>query len=362
MQPNTWRRRIDSIPRLSRQGKRINGLFRMLANPLLWEWAYEEIASNQGALTRGVTDNTLDGYSPERVERIIGRLMNGKYRFTPVRRVYIPKPNGKQRPLGIPTADDKLVQGAVKLLLELVYEAVFSPHSHGFRRKRSCHTALSTIQDTWTGVKWLVDVDVVGFFDNIDHEILLNLLRKRIADERFIKLIGQMLAAGYMENWTRHATFSGTPQGGVVSPTLANIYLHELDEYVADLKTKFDRGRRRAENPSYGRLTRGIYKRRLRVDRLRAAGRRAEADAVVQEIRAMETERSTMPATDGHDPNFRRLLYCRYADDFVIGIIGAKEDARQLMQQVTDYLRTTLALAASPEKSKLSHIANSPGK
>lgn len=357
MQPHTWRRRIDSIPRLSRQGKRINGLFRMLANPLLWEWAYEEIASNRGALTRGVTDNTLDGYSPERVERIIGRLMNGTYRFTPVRRVYIPKPNGKQRPLGIPTADDKLVQGAVKLLLELVYEAVFSPHSHGFRRKRSCHTALSTIQDTWTGVKWLVDVDVVGFFDNIDHEILLNLLRKRIADERFIKLIGQMLTAGYMENWTRHATFSGTPQGGVVSPILANIYLHELDEYVADLKTKFDRGRRRAENPCYGRLTRGIYKRRLRVDRLRAAGRTAEADAVVQEIRAMEAERSTMPATDGHDPNFRRLLYCRYADDFVIGIIGSKEDARQVMQQVTDYLHNILALAASPEKSKLGHIA-----
>ena len=165
MLPDTVTRRLNSIPDLSRQGKRINGLFRLLESPDLWGRAYEEIASNKGALTKGVTDNTLDGFSPERVESIVARLKEGTYRFTPVRRVYIPKANGKKRPLGIPTADDKLVQSAVKLLLELVYEPVFSDRSHGFRRGRSCHTALTEVRDVWTGMKWLIDVDVVGFLD-----------------------------------------------------------------------------------------------------------------------------------------------------------------------------------------------------
>ena len=169
MLPESIRRRLDSIRSLSRQGKRINGLFRLMLSPLLWEQAYAEIAPNRGALTRGVTDNTLDGFSLERVHTLISRISAGTYRFTPIRRVYIPKPDGKKmRPLGVPTADDKLVQGVVKLLLEAIYEPAFSPRSHGFRRNRSCHTALSVIQDTWNGVKWLVDIDVVGFFDNID--------------------------------------------------------------------------------------------------------------------------------------------------------------------------------------------------
>jgi RNA-directed DNA polymerase len=200
MLPETVIRRLNSIPDLARQGKRINGLFRLLEGPDLWKRAYEEIASNKGALTKGVTDNTLDGFSPERVESIIARLKEGTYRFNPVRRVYIPKANGKKRPLGIPTADDKLVQSAVKLLLELVYEPIFSDRSHGFRRERSCHTALTEVRDVWTGVKWLIDIDVVGFFDNIDHDILMRLLARKIDDPRFLQLIRRMLDAGYLED------------------------------------------------------------------------------------------------------------------------------------------------------------------
>ena len=359
MLPESIRRRLDSIRNLSRQGKRINGLFRLMLSPLLWEQAYAEIAPNRGALTRGVTDNTLDGFSLERVHSLISRISTGTFRFTPVRRVYIPKPDGqKLRPLGVPAADDKLVQGAVKLLLEAIYEPGFSIRSHGFRRNRSCHTALSVIQDTWTGVKWLVDVDVVGFFDNIDHGILLDLLRKRIDDERFIRLIAGMLKAGYMEDWTFHATFSGTPQGGVASPILANIYLHELDEFLAGMKARFDRGKYRQVHMPYQYLSSTICKRRHLIDQLRAEGRIAEAEAEKEQVRELQAKRSTMPAQNWFDAKFRRLLFCRYADDFLIGVIGSKADAQEIMRQVAAFLRDRLRLEASAEKSKVSKASD----
>lgn len=354
MLPDTVEKRLGSIPGLSRQGKRINGFSRLMAEPFLWEQAYAEIASNKGALTRGATENTFDGFSLERVNGIIARIKEGSYRFTPVRRVYIPKANGKMRPLGVPTADDKLVQGVVKLLLEQVYEPVFSRHSHGFRRGRSCHTALFAIKDTWQGVKWLVDVDVVSFFDNIDHGILLGLLRKKIDDKQFLCLVEGMLKAGYVDDWVFHATYSGTPQGGVVSPILANIYLHELDLFLQGLKARFDKGARRADNPRYRNLTISIYSRRRRIDRLKAAGREDEIEKVQRKIKELEAERSPLSSVNWFDPKYRRLLYCRYADDFLIGVIGSKADAREIMREVTEFLRTSLALQASPDKSKVS--------
>jgi group II intron reverse transcriptase/maturase len=359
MLPESIRRRLDSIRNLSRQGKRINGLFRLMLSPLLWEQAYAEIAPNRGALTRGVTDNTLDGFSLERVHSLISRISAGTYRFTPVRRVYIPKPDGKKlRPLGVPTADDKLVQGVVKLLLEAIYEPVFSHHSHGFRRNRSCHTALATIQDIWTGVKWLVDLDVVGFFDNIDHGVLLDLLRKKIDDERFIRLIAAMLKAGYMEDWTFHATFSGTPQGGVVSPILANIYLHELDQFLAEMKARFDRGKQRRVHIPYQNLSNAIVDQRHLIDQLLAEGRSVEAEAEKEKVRELQAKRATLPAKNWFDPDFRRLLFCRYADDFLIGVIGSKDDAQEIMRQVAEFLRDRLKLEASSEKSKVSKASD----
>lgn len=358
MLPQTLQRRLDSIRHLSRQGKRINGLFRLLLSPLLWERAYAEIAPNRGALTRGATERTLDGFSVERVQTLISQLQAGTYRFTPVRRVYLPKPNGKFRPLGIPTADDKLVQGVVKLLLELIYEPVFSRHSHGFRRHHSCHTALSNIQDTWHGLKWFVDIDVVGFFDNINHEILLSLLRKRIDDERFLRLIAGMLKAGYLEDWTFHTTFSGTPQGGVASPILANVYLHELDEFLMALKTRFERGKSRAVHLPYQRLSTAICKRRHLIDDLLAHGHTVEAEAQKEQMRELQKQRATLPARNAFDPQFRRLRFCRYADDFLIGIIGSKAEAEEVMQEVTTFLRAHLALTASPEKSKVSKASD----
>jgi RNA-directed DNA polymerase len=200
-----------------------------MRSPYLFERAYEKVSLNKGALTPGVDGKTFDGMSLTKLADIAGRVADGTYRFRPVRRVHIPKGNGKTRPLGIPTVEDRLVQEAVRIILEAIYEPVFLDESHGFRPRRSCHTALNLIKKTWTGCKWLIEVDVRGFFDNIDHDVLLTLLKKRIDDDRFIGLIEGMLKAGYMEDWVLGRTYSGTPQGGVVSPLLANIYLHELD-------------------------------------------------------------------------------------------------------------------------------------
>lgn len=352
MQPHTVEKRLDSIIDLSRQGKRINGLFRLLSAPTIWERAYEQIAPNKGALTPGVDpQNTLDGFSLERMQEVMASVLDGSYRFSPARRQYIPKANGKKRPLGIPTADDKLVQAAVKILLEHVYEPIFSGQSHGFRRGRSCHTALTEIRRTWHGMKWLVEVDIVGYYDNIDHDILLGLLRKRIDDDRLLQLIGRMLKAGYLEDWKFHRTFSGAPQGGVISPILANVYLHELDLFVAEMKARFDKGQGRRRSAAYLEASKRIQIRRNMINRRRANGNEEEIPGLIEEIREWERRRLEKPSLDPLDPNYRRLRYCRYADDFVIGVIGSKDDARRVMAEVRTYLAETLKLEVSAEKS-----------
>jgi len=352
-------KRLNSLPDLARQGKRINGLHRLLACPRIWELAYEAIAPNRGALTPGVTpDNTLDGFSLERMQGIIDRVMGGTYRFTPVRRVYIPKANGKKRPLGIPNADDKFVQAAVKMVLERVYEPIFSDSSHGFRASRSCHTALESIKRPWTGVIWLVDVDVVGFFDNIDHNILLDLLRKRVDDEDFLRLIKGMLAAGYMEDWTWNATHSGTPQGGVVSPLLANVYLHELDEFMETLRKQYNCGTERRLDPRYECIRKRIKRTRRRVNHLRSQGREPEAKKVLTKLRELSTVQRTLPSQDLFDPGYRRLSYVRYADDFLIGITGPKQDARDVMDKVRSFLKDHLRLGVADEKSGIASAAD----
>jgi group II intron reverse transcriptase/maturase len=212
-------KRLVAIGKLSQQGKRVKDLFRLMKHPALWLQAYANLHANHGATTKGVDAVTMDGFSRARVVNLIALLTQGRYRFKPSRRVYIPKASGtKTRPLGIPSGDDKLVQEVVRLLLERIYEPVFSADSHGFRRGRSCHTALESIRHTWTGMKWLLEVDIQSFFDTIDHDILIRLPEKKIDDRRFIKLIKAMLKAGYVEQWTYHRTYSGTPQGGVVTP------------------------------------------------------------------------------------------------------------------------------------------------
>jgi len=343
-------KRIEALGTVSQAGKRINGLFRLMATPTIWYEAYSHIYPNRGATTLGVDQTTLDGFSEKRVARIIERLQAGTYRPQPVRRTYIPKPNGKLRPLGIPTGDDKLVQEVVRLLLERIYEPVFSTHSHGFRPERSCHTALDEVEHHWIGIKWIIDVDVRSFFDTMNHEVLMAILAKKIDDKRFLKLIEAMLKAGYLEQWTYYNTYSGAPQGSVCSPILSNIYLNELDIFMENLKQQFNRGEKRRENREYKRLSVKIQNLRRKEHQ---AATTTEAKRLRQEWRALEQQRQGMPSTDQADPGYRRLRYCRYADDFLIGVTGTKAEAAEILQQGQEFLRTILQLETADTKTKI---------
>ena len=225
-------------------------LFPKLYNINLWWLAYEQIASRPGNMTRGTDNRTIDGIGEERIQKVINDLKASRYKPKPVRRVYIPKSNGKQRPIGVPCFEDKLLQTVIRLVLEAIYEPTFSTYSHGFRPQRSCHTALEQVKKM-RGVRWWVEGDIHGFFDNLDHSTMLRILNKRIQDKRFLHLIEQFLRAGYVEDWQYHQTYSGTPQGGNLSPILSNIYLNELDVAMEQQIRAFNRGKTRRYTSEY---------------------------------------------------------------------------------------------------------------
>lgn len=356
MLPVTAMKRLEALATISTQGKPINGLFRLLETPMLWDAAYATIYANAGALTAGVSSVTLDGFSEERVSAMITRLKTGTYRPQPTRRTYVPKANGKKRPLGISSGDDKLLQEVVRTILEKIYEPIFAESSHGFRPGRSPHTALEGIKQEWQAVKWLVDMDLRSYFDTINHDLLMGFLQKKIGDTRFLRLIKAMLDAGYLEDWTYHPTYSGVPQGSIVSPILANIYLHELDQFMKELKNQFDQGKRRKKYPLYHRLTERIRLLRKKADALRGKEETtSQLQALQEEIRRVDGLRKQLPSGDPFDGEFRRLFYCRYADDYLIGIIGSKADAEAVSQHVRHFVEERLKLTIAEEKFHIRH-------
>ena len=204
-------------------------LYRIFFNEEMYYVAYQRIYAKPGNMTAGADGKTIDQMSLNRIEQLITSLKDESYQPQPSKRVYIPKKNGKMRPLGIPSIDDKLVQEAMRMILEAIYDNSFEDTSHGFRPGKSCHTALRQIQNRFTRCKWFVEGDIKGFFDNIDHNVMIEILRKRIKDEKFLRLIRKFLNAGYMEDNAFHNTYSGAVQGGIISPILANIYLDQFD-------------------------------------------------------------------------------------------------------------------------------------
>src|SRR6478672_7642587 len=314
-----------------RRGLPLEELYRQLFDPQLYLLAYGRIYSNKGAMTPGVTGETADGMSLGKIGRIIDAMRHERYRFAPVRRIYIPKKNGKKRPLGLPTWTDKLVGEVIRLLLEAYYDPQFSGRSHGFRARRGCHTALTDVANTWTGTTWFVEGDISDCFGSFDHDVMIGILSEKIHDNRFLRLMRNMLQAGYMEDWVWGATFSGSPQGGVTSPILSNIYLHKLDSFVEQvLIPEYTRGERRRHNADYHKWSRVIERARRRGDRTT--------------VREARKRRRPLPSMDTRDPGYRRLRYIRYADDHLLGFTGPKTEAEQIKQRVAKFLRDDLKL------------------
>ena len=331
-------------------------LYRILFNEELFYVAYQKIASNGGSTTKGSDGRSIDEMSLARIETLIASLKDESYQPHPSRRVHIPKKNGKTRPLGIPAFEDKLGQEVVRMILEAIYEGHFETTSHGFRPKRSCHTALLHIQKTFSGAKWFIEGDIKGFFDNIDHDVLVGILRERISDDRFIRLIRKFLKAGYVEDWTFHNTYSGMPQGGIVSPILANIYLDKLDKYVKEYIRHFDMGTKRRPGKESNDLA---NERKRTVRKLKKVKDGTEKAALVARLKAIEQERAAFPSGDEMDGSYRRLKYIRYADDFILGVIGSKEDALRIKEDIKSFLSESLALELSEEKTLITHTGKS---
>lgn len=336
---------LNIIEDRGKRGLPLEDVYRRLFNPDLYLRAYGRLYRNEGAMTEGTTSETVDGMSQEKIGEIIELLRNERFRWTPVRRVYIPKINGKMRPLGIPSWRDKLLQEVMRSIMEAYYEPQFSPASHGFRPERGCHTALKTIHNVWTGTRWFIEGDIKGCFDNIDHSILLSILREKIHDNRFLILVENLLKAGYLEKWDYRPTLSGTPQGGIVSPLLANIYLDRLDQFVEQtLIPRNTKGERRKRLPEYDRLIHQIR-------RLMKKGANAET------LKPLRNEVRRIGASDQYDPGYRRLRYIRYADDFLLGFAGPRDEVVEIKDQLRDFLRDNLKLELSPEKTLITHTA-----
>jgi group II intron reverse transcriptase/maturase len=334
---------LEVIRDRGRRGLPLERLYRCLFNPDLFLLAYGKIYRNAGAMTPGVTGETVDGMTLGKIEAIIGALRAERYRWTPVRRTYIEKKNSsKKRPLGLPAWSDKLVQEVIRLLLEAYYEPQFSDRSHGFRPGRGCHTALLEVTRNWHGTTWFIEGDITDCFGSLDHKILLSILAEKIRDGRFLRLIGGLLRAGYLEDWRYHATLSGCPQGGIASPVLSNVYLDRLDRFIEqDILPAHNRGARRTPYRPYMRLWQQAC-------RLEQRGEREAGRALRQQMKAM-------PSRDPGDPGYRRLKYCRYADDWVLGFTGPRQEAEEIKDEIGRFLREQLKLELSPAKTLITH-------
>jgi group II intron reverse transcriptase/maturase len=330
---------------IAKRGKKdlpIERLYRQLFREDLFLVAYGNIYGNQGATTPGSNpQNQVDGMSFERIRKIIARLRDGTFRWEPVRRVYIPKRNGRRRPLGLPNWDDKLVQETIRIILEAYYEPQFSAHSHGFRPGRGCHSALKEISNTFKGSAWFIEGDIRGCFDNIPHDQLIDVIQGKIHDERFIGLIQGLLDAGYLEDWKWNATYSGVPQGSILSPLLTNVFLNQLDRFIEDkLLPAYNRGKRRRDNREYQKL-------QYRASLAFKAGKNQEG---LKWRKAMRT----IPSIDPNDPHYRRLEYVRYADDFILGFAGTRSEAETIKSEIKAFL-ASMGLELSEEKTKITH-------
>lgn len=327
-------------------------LYRYLLRPDLYFIAYQKLYSNNGAATEGIDRDTADGFSEAKVEKLIASLADESYCPKPSRRIYLKKPNGKRRPLGIPSFSDKLVQEVLRMVLEAVYEPIFSETSHGFRPGKSCHTALCYARYNLNGTRWFIEGDIKGCFDNINHEVLIRCIQKKIKDARLMKLIHKFLKAGYLEDFVYHNTYSGCPQGGIISPILANIYLHELDLYVTELSKGFQKPYKSRITAEYSRLSGRMTRVKQKIKKAEEAGNMAEKERLLKELKKLRSQLLKTPCKSQTD---KEIKYVRYADDFIIGVRGSREDCEEIKRKLSCFIRDSLKMELSEEKTLITH-------
>ncbi len=324
-------------------------LYRYLLREDIYYAAYQKLYANRGATTKGEDDDTADGFSEKYVAQLITELREGTYHAKPVRREYIKKQNGKLRPLGIPSFRDKLLQEVVRMILEAIYEPVFDDHSHGFRPNRSCHSALRQISCDFTGAVWFIEGDITGCFDNIDHETLLDILGRKIKDSRFLNIIRQLLKAGYIEDWKYNMTYSGTPQGGICSPILANIYLNELDKKLEEISQRFAKPCSAGVTHEYAAV---MSKRRNISQKIDQATDEETRNGLICQYKALQKYTHTIPRKPAND---KRFTFVRYADDWLAGVCGTKQECEALKAEIAEFLKNELKLTLSEEKTLITH-------
>lgn len=334
---------LQAIRKMGEQDIPLTRVYRNLYCEELYLAAYGKIYRNAGALTPGTDPNdTVDAMSMKRIRQLIEALRYERFEFRPVRGQDIPKKSGGTRPLGMPNFTDKLMQEVLRMVLEAYYEPRFRESSHGFRPQRGCHTALSQLTRRFKGATWFIEGDIRGCFNNINHDVLMSILKRHIHDGRLLNLIEKSLKAGLVKEWYYEKTYSGVPQGGILSPILSNIYLNELDAFVEDvLIPQHTRGKHRATNPAY--------------ERLRGVTRRAYKQGDIATAKQLEKQRRAIPTGDTQDPNYRRLKYIRYADDFILGFIGSKVEAQAIKAQLSAFLHDHLKLEMHEEKTLITH-------
>ena len=350
--------RLKTLEKLNANPTFVNQqLYRLLYSEELYIMAYDNLRSNYGAMTAGISGlrGTADGMNMDIIRKVILSLKDQSYQPKPARRVYIPKANGKQRPLGMPDFKDKLVQEGVKIILTCIYDSsvnpTFRPSSYGFRKGLGCHHALKRGYETFEGCAWIIKADVKAFFDEVDHHILINLLKKRINDQRFINLIWKLLRCGYMENGQLHKPKKGTPQGGNVSPILANIYLHEFDLFIEELQSK--QGTVMKKNPDYSRESSTLRRAKNKVKSSSRFDDENYADKV-NLVNQLDKRLRTIPSLIVAAPNKAVFSYIRYADDWILGLKCTKAVAKDIYDQCEKFFQTKLALKWNKEKSTLS--------
>jgi group II intron reverse transcriptase/maturase len=316
----------------------------------IYVMAYERIKSKAGNMTAGTNEETLDGFSTEWIEQTIELMKSQKYKFNPARATFIPKKNGKTRKLSVASPRDKVVQEVIRSILEAIYEPIFSDNSHGFRAARGCHSALKQVRYYWSGACWIIEGDIKGCFDNIPHQKLLNVIKEKIKDEKFLNLIGKALKAGWIENNQFVNSKIGTPQGSVLSPLLANIYLDKFDRFVAEIIKSNEKGKNKRINPEYKRI---VHKYNNVSAKIKHAEEDMTRQRLIKEYKVLKKSALKLPSALSNDEKYIRVKYIRYADDWMIGINGPLNLAEKIKKQCAEYLEKELGLELSWEKTHI---------